>query len=214
MLISSDHNFLFIHIAKTGGTSIVAALRDFCDPPPPVSLPYRLRKILPLRCQLHTLPQPTHASASWVHSRLGEVAYSKLFSFAVVRNPFDQLVSRYEFVKRSRRHRDSEMANQLTFNQYIERKAQTSYIFRKTQVEHITDRTGKVIVTRVFRFEKLDELTTELKDRTGISIERLPHLNSTTRKPYTEYYNESSRRIVERIFKRDLEELSYRFDGD
>jgi hypothetical protein len=214
MLISRTHSFLFIHIAKTGGTSIAAALREFCDPPPPVSLTYRLRKILPVRCQIDTLPQPTHASAIWVHSRLGEVTYNKLFSFAVVRNPFDQMVSKYEFVKRSRGHRDSEMANELTFSQYLERKASTSYIFRKTQTDHVTNQNGKIIVNQVFRFENLNELTIELKNRTGISIERLPHLNSTKRKPYTEYYNDSSRRIVERIFKRDLEKFSYRFDGD
>ena len=214
MLISRDHNFLFIHIAKTGGTSIAAALSEFCAPPPPVSLHYRLRKILPIRCQIDTLPQPTHASASWVRSRLGKATYDKLFSFAVVRNPFDQLVSRYEFVKRSRRHRDSAMANELTFSQYLERKAATSYIFRKTQSDHITDETGKIIVTRVFRFENLSELAIEFKDRTGISIDQLPHLNSTIRKPYAEYYDKPSRKIVERLFKADLENFSYRFDDD
>jgi len=69
-MISLQHNCLFIHVPRTGGTSIE-------------------------RSGLFTLPQPQHWRAQDYFDLLGAGAWWELYRFAFVRNPWDRAVSAY-----------------------------------------------------------------------------------------------------------------------
>ncbi len=76
MMISQSHGFLFVHIPKTGGTSVEAALR-------PEGRAVR----------------PKHIPASHIVTKIGVAAYSKLETFTVVRDPLTKFVSYYSHLK-------------------------------------------------------------------------------------------------------------------
>ncbi|MCP4693026.1 MAG: sulfotransferase family protein, partial [Desulfobacterales bacterium] len=104
MLLSPGHNFLFVHIAKTGGTSIRAALRRYKWTDPyraPLFFCSRLSGLTGhrLACKL-----PRHAKAIAAFEMLPREVYDKLFKFAFVRNPWDLQVSSYHHIHRERPH--------------------------------------------------------------------------------------------------------------
>jgi len=69
MPINHERNFIFIHIIKTGGTSIEAKLR------------------------LHQ----SHKPASEYKKIVSPEIWNKYFKFAFVRNPWDKMVSQYHY---------------------------------------------------------------------------------------------------------------------
>ena len=98
-------NYLFVHIQKTGGTSISDALIKHAG----------ATLISPAHLQLQNL----------------EISGPKPFIFAVVRKPWSRLVSWYEMMKRKEIHNDfskyllepSINKNTVTFSEFIRRTA-------------------------------------------------------------------------------------------
>ena len=100
MLLSVKYNFLFVHIAKTGGTSVRAALN-------------RLRWKDPLYLPQFIASRLSHASGHRIASKLPRHAkiiaakemlpqefFDGLFKFAFVRNPWDLQVSSWHHLRR------------------------------------------------------------------------------------------------------------------
>ena len=102
MLLSHRYNFLFVHIAKTGGTSVRDALDRLRWQDPkyyPMWLCSRLSALFnhELACKL-----PRHAKAIAAQEMLPRELYQRLFKFAFVRNPWDLQVSSYHHLQRER----------------------------------------------------------------------------------------------------------------
>ena len=97
MLLSIRYRFLFVHIPKTGGTSIRAALRYY-----KWSDPYRIPLFLCSRLSAFTghrlaCKLPRHAKIIAAHEMLPRDFFDSLFKFAFVRNPWDRAVSFYNY---------------------------------------------------------------------------------------------------------------------
>jgi hypothetical protein len=91
-LVSDSRKFIFIHIPKTGGTSIESALKDYC-----------------IAESLSRPGSDTHASAISTRVLYGKEKFDKYFKFAVVRNPYERELSYFFYaahglLTRSRPH--------------------------------------------------------------------------------------------------------------
>ncbi|MGD9017181.1 MAG: sulfotransferase family 2 domain-containing protein, partial [Desulfobacterales bacterium] len=102
MMISIRYRFIFIHIAKTGGTSLREALsrQTWRDPYRiPQALCSRISGLFGHRlgCKI-----PRHARAVAAREMLPRELFDRCFKFAFVRNPWDLQVSSYHHIRRER----------------------------------------------------------------------------------------------------------------
>ena len=93
MLLSHQKKFLFIHIAKTGGTSVRAALQKHRWRDPYYAPIWIASKLSGLVKHEVGIKLPRHAKAITAKEMLPHDFYESLFKFAFVRNPWDLQVS-------------------------------------------------------------------------------------------------------------------------
>ncbi|MBI3315868.1 MAG: sulfotransferase family 2 domain-containing protein [Candidatus Omnitrophica bacterium] len=205
MLISYRLKFIFVHVYRTGGTSITHALGAYS------ALPYESFAAKGLQ-KLGFLPSlgsfPPHVKAIELRRRLGRRIFDPFFKFAFVRNPWDREVSNYFFILGSPDHPfHSEVKHKGSFERYLEWRARKGGAAQKALV---TDPRGRLLVDFVGRFESLGEDFKKACSHIGVEAE-LPCLNRADHRPYRECYNASTRRLVSEMFKDDIDFFGYDF---
>lgn len=78
------------------------------------------------------------------------------------------------------------------------------------QVNWISDGDGNIVVDYVLRFENLREDFDVLCEKLGSSAD-LPHIKSTKRDDYHDYYDGDTQSTVARWFEKDIQEFGYQF---
>ncbi len=185
---------VFIHINKTGGTSIEYALH--------------------LRSERKTALEKRR--------ELGAERFAAAFKFAFVRNPWDKVVSHYHYrVRTGRIHRatyggsggDPDIAfRDWVLRAYGERDPAYFNDARPfmAQWQWLCDEEGRCMVDYVGRFERLAEDFAQVAARLGVEA-RLPHAKPGAHGHYRGYYDDETRAVIAERFARDLEAFGYRF---
>lgn len=179
--------FVFIHINKTGGTSIAKALN---------------------------IP-PKHNTALEKIEEIGRKEWNDRFTFAVVRNPWDKVVSHYYY--RVQTNQTDLGSNQIDFQEWVKRvyldKSLPYYDKPKMfmpQINWVSDAEGKIIVDHVCRFESLEADFRKVCEHLNI-VYALPHLKSSKRGNYRDYYDAETQGIVAEWYSQDIEKFNYSF---
>jgi len=203
MLISQKHNFIFIHIYKNAGSSITSALLPFAQEEKEQSTNSSM-----VPESFNPQPYHIHISAADLAANIGHEAFSKHFSFAIVRNPWDWQVSLYSFMRKFKSHRQHAMALKFqNFKEYLRWRCTEEVRFQK---DFLVDENGKVMVDFVGRFERLDSDFKEICSRIGIRTE-LPRINVSNDAPYQSFYDEESIELVAKTFKPDIDLFNYSY---
>ena len=217
MLLSLKYNFLFVHIAKTGGTSIRASLNGLRWRDPVYPLQFLCSRLSHLTGHRIASKLPRHSKIIAAKEMLPAQLFDKLFKFAFVRNPWDLQVSSYHHI---RREVPEIMESIEGFPQFIRWKLDPERPYQyhvdtsiELQCDYLVDLRGKVIVDFVGRYERLQEDFDEACRRIGIPPRKLPEKRKAKdRGAYREYYDDETAEMVARHFRRDIEEFGYRFD--
>ena len=215
MQISHRHQFLFVHVPKTAGASVAAALNRYVDDPKQY-LANRLLESIGIR--VNHLIGPAHWRRFRGHSGLRtakrvlpSAVYERMFKFAFVRNPWDLLVSRYHFLLRTRKHRQHKRVVRLgNFSNYVRWHAARR---GGTQWEMLADTSGQLLANDLGRFENLNEDFLRIQLQIGIPPVPLQHRNATERKDYRCYYDDATAELVATRWRQDVEGFGYTFDG-
>lgn len=210
---SLTKQFIFIHVPKTAGTSIGRLLRPYALAKTPKTQFRRVLSKLPIPEQPEKAYRPVHASARWVRLKYGAERFDAFYSFAVVRNPYDLFVSRYNYILNRERHHSHRKVRRASFLEYARAEKRKLIFGARDQMSMLDDGAGRIIVKNLFRFENLDRAAERICADLGISQETtLPKVNDYPRDHYSTYYDDESRAIVETIYKRDLEAFGYGFN--
>jgi len=220
MLISYSHNFLFVHIAKTGGTSVRTALRRYRWGgwySLPLGIASLVSQMTRPRHKLG-LKFPRHAKAVAALEMLPTEVYQHFFKFTIVRNPWDLQVSSYHHI---RREKPAVLEGVNNFEEFLKRKfaPERAYDFMldisaERQSEYLTDLQGRIIVDFVGRYETLQQDFDQICERIGIAPTPLPHLRRAhDREDYRRYYTDELADLVAEHYAADLQHLGYTFDG-
>ena len=186
-----NHKFIFIHINKTGGTSIGKAIG---------------------------LRRKRHLTVSQIISKIGEQRFSNTFVFCVVRNPWDKVLSLYKY--RVKTNQTNMRDNHISFNEWVKQtygKEKNIFYYNKPlmfapQSDWLKDKNGNLRVDKVLKFESLSDDFQDLTTFLGYNSKYLGKENSTEKVNYKNFYDESSRKIIEEWFSEDIKLFNYSFD--
>lgn len=205
-----DGAAIFIHIIKTGGTSIQTALAIHFGPRlQHLSLVPGFAEFVAERFprEFSVMPHLGHCSAEMVEAFLGPERFAAAMSFAVVRNPWDLLFSLYNFTRLRPDHPLHDMVRHMDFDRFLEfeldRRSFTQF--------GLLSRDGEIIVGDVLRFETLEEDFRRIADRLEMPP-ALPVLNASQPGDYREHYSAFGRDMVARRFETDIAWFGYDFD--
>ena len=180
-------NYSFIHIIKTGGTSILSALG--------------LDK--------------THLTCRELIDKMTLSEWNKTKSIVVIRNPWDRVVSLYHYRVKTNQNNLKEM--DISFKDwcnevYVNRN---HFYYDKPkmfqpQICWIVDYDEVVNVDYILRFESLEKDFQNLAKEMGLEV-KLKHLNSTNRDHYRRYYDEETKELISNWYKNDVNVFGYSF---
>lgn len=218
MLISYKYKFIFVHIAKTGGTSIRSALTPILLRDPYRIFQYFFNRLSGLTNHRLGVKFPRHAKMIAAYEVLPREVFNDMYKFAFVRNPWDLQVSSYYHIQRERPHLIEHINNFEDFLKFkLLQDRPYHYILdasKEPQWHSLIDMSGKCIVDFIGRYENLEKDFKEVLGRIGIDKNiKLPHKRrALDRRPdYRVYYTDRAAEIVATQFKEDIENLGYKF---
>lgn len=213
----NDPKCIHVHIPKTGGNSVTAALHSAWNRRP---LAERMARRIRLggRGPIANRRFHKHAKAQDILAVVGEPVWHDHFRFAVVRNPWDLMVSSYHWwLDRAERweslRADARAVAALgSFPRFMDSPYGRERINEQCGDlrDWICDTEGRMLIDTVCRFERMEQDWQEITARLEIQVD-LPHLNRGNRRVYRDYYDEPSRKVVAKRFAWAIECFEYRF---
>lgn len=176
-MISHLHKTIFIHVPKTGGSSISSLFEK----------------------EPHHAGMRHHEKASEIQVSLKE-KWDQYFKWAIVRNPWDRMVSMY-FFRKSRKlfdfAEDHEFVKNTdrSFDSWLDRLLSirhSEHAFWLNQFNFIKSCKNEIELDFVGRFENLNEDFNYAATKIGLN-KTLPHINTSEHNPYYEYYNKKQK---------------------
>ncbi len=215
MIISRGRRYIFVHIPKTGGTSLAQALEARAmkddiligDTPKAVKRRRRLRDLKP-------------SGRLWKHSRLADILgvvspreMEEFFILTLVRNPWDRLVSYYHWLReQSFDHPAVRLAHALPFSDFLRHEETLHSIGPAHYASYVRLPDGRERCDLFARIEHFDEDIAPFEAHLGFSLAPLERINSSPRKrDYRQYYSDSDAEYVARLCARDIARFGYAF---
>jgi hypothetical protein len=189
-MISHKYKFIFVHIPRTGGTSVE---RFFKEP----------------------IHGGRHNTLQYYKQNL--TTHDQYFKFAFVRNPWDKMLSEYFWFRNAKHSYPDEDVKQFF------RKSASSFsefvpLFFNSVAGDMSHRMGQLEFLQpmgemdyVGRFERYDTDFVKICSHLGIDTDSPLHENYTTHRPYWEYYDDETRKIVAERYAKDIEYFGYEF---
>jgi len=214
MIISRGRRYVFVHIPKTGGTSLASALEERAmrddiligDTPKAKRRKHRLEGI-------------KTSGRLWKHAGLRDIdglisaeELKGMFAFTLVRNPWDRVASYYHWLRTQRfDHPAVQLAKGLNFNEFVQHETIARGFETAPACSYMTTVAGVEQCAAYIRLEAFEEDAVPLFDHLGFSIS-LPHLNRSSRAAdYRSYYDDATRRAVAAWCASDIARFGYRF---
>ncbi len=215
MIISHGRKYIFVHIPKTGGTALTLALEGrvkkddilIGDTPKAVQRRRRLKGV-------------QTSGRLWKHARLVDIyglvtqdQIEEYFTFTLVRNPWDRLVSYYHWLRgQTFDHPAVGLAQRLDFSGFLNDEHTRRTVRTGSYRQFMYDKAGMERCDLYIRLEHLQQDLAPLEQHLGFSLGRIPVVNSSSRgADYRRYYSDADARMVAEICAGDIARFGYRF---
>jgi chondroitin 4-sulfotransferase 11 len=211
--ISHRLRCIFVHIPKTAGTSVEQALGMFGDwrqEDLQMMFGYTGRR-MPNGEELSS-PFLQHLTARELSKILPTEIWS-YFRFAIVRNPWDRMVSVYS-------NKDPHLCNLArmqgiefdgtSFDDFVAKTMELDHAHLRPQTDFVLGEHGELLLDYVGKWERLAQDFADVCDRLGVQL-TLPRENISQRSHYRDYYSQSSRDMVAARYQADIEMFDYEF---
>lgn len=213
MIISRGRSYIFVHIPKTGGTSMALALEARAmkddimmgDTPKAVK---RRRRLKDVKTQ----------GRLWKHSTLADIdglvsadEIAEMFTFTLVRNPWDRAVSYYHWLKGQKfDHPAVTLAKAETFEAFLQDRS-TQAAFRQWPARrYMMDTNGNEQARAYVRLEHFEQDAVPLIAHLGFDLS-LGHVNRSERGPYRDHYSAQMKNTITECCAEDIARFGYSF---
>ncbi len=215
MIISRGRRYIFVHVPKTGGTSLALALEARAmkgdiligDTPKARRRRGRLKGLKP-------------AGRLWKHSTLADVEgvinrdeMREFFTLTLVRNPWDRMVSYYHWLReQSFDHPAVRHARALDFSGFLNHPETGASLRAWPYGRYLRDGAGTEHCNAFVRLEHLEQDLAPFEEHLGFRLHPLGCANASARDPdYRAYYTDSDAERVSRLCAEDIARFNYRF---
>lgn len=188
MIISHDYKFVFVANTKSASTSIEATLSKFDS-----------GNYVNLEPQWHS----KHASLSTIHNQFPEI--DNYFKFGFIRNPFDWIVSWYNFRKKVN---NSNNTKNIKFKDWLMNLNSTAYDFIGLG---LNVKQSDILTSPLINLDFMGKHQNVCSDldkackQIGIPPVQLPNHNTSKNVESKDYYDSESLEFVHRIFAKDFD---------
>jgi len=182
MIIDHDKKYMFLHVPKTGGTSIGKTL---------------------IKNGAHRIAM--HWTASQAMSNLRN--HKEYFIFAFIRNPYTRIASWYHYLKRENKkgRKKNRIDNPGTFKEFLMKYPDPKGRWSREIWLNQFDFLNSKMDIHVFKFEQIGLVWKGFAEKYNIKDE-LPH-HKKQDYDIDSLYSEETKRIVRFKFSRDLKEF-------
>ena len=231
MPISHPLKTIFVHIPKTGGTSIEKALDIIGE------WPKWNESILwgPVRKRGKKFTAH-HLTISQMceNEFISPIVYKEYFSFCFVRNPWERAVSDFSWMVKMKKYQISFLSicpffiqkiaihlpllRTRCFVDFLKFAKKTREENKKwiadhfwPQTKYFLDCNGKQIVDFIGRFENIEDDFLKVTKKIGKPYTKLPHIQKTRHINYRKYYNKEAKELFLNMYHDDIKYLGYSF---
>ncbi|MGR3434209.1 MAG: sulfotransferase family 2 domain-containing protein [Shimia sp.] len=211
MYLSRGRGLLFIHIPKTGGTSMALALeaRAMADDVMAGDTPKA-------RNRRRRLKAVEASGRLWKHSRVVDLYglvtqedLDRLTIFTLVRDPWDRVVSYYHWLRdQDFAHPAVALAKAVDFAAFATHPMTLTSLRRQPYGSYVRDRAGRDRAIYV-RLEHLAEDLAPIEAHLGFRLE-MPHVNRST---HFEGHTPETRAAIAQACAEDIARFGYRPGG-
>ncbi len=161
-----------------------------------------------------------HVTAQAMRKALPKGAWERLFTFTLVRNPWDRLVSLYHH-----RVKERDLPAELPFKDFVAGLEKPRYmlsgrfhsspVYFMSMVDFLCDREDRLMVDFVGRYESRKEDLGRIGEKIGfpeLGDFRMQDTTSGRNRHYSEEYDDRTRQLVATFYADDIERFGYRFE--
>ncbi|SLN70051.1 sulfotransferase family 2 domain-containing protein [Roseisalinus antarcticus] len=215
MILSRGRRYLFVHIPKTGGTSMALALEQRA-----MRDDWLIGDTPKARRRKARLKEVQTAGRLWKHSTVAEAEglYSRaelddLFVFTLVRNPWDRMVSYYHWLRvQTFDHPAVAVARARSFSDFLNHPQTTGAIAANPYGQYMRDGAGRERATLYARLEALEEDLAPLRAHLGFDPQ--PGRSNASERPadWRGQYGDRDAGLVAEFCAEDIRRFGYAFD--
>ena len=206
MLISDSYQFIFVHVRKAAGSSIRDTLEPLSIVKPTDTWSKIKSRFLKTEKDYKKYAFRQHDDINVAKRLMPPELFEAYFKFAFVRNPWERLVSEYEFIRRRPDHGRYSKVIKMDFKSYI---VYQSKRYDAHQINMLADKNGNLLMDFIGKFENLYEDWGRVTDKLGIENKQLTHRKKAGIKDYDSYYDDETRALVSDLWKRDIVAFGY-----
>jgi len=207
-IVSKEYRFVYVPIPKTACTTWKTSLAKLLN--------------------LENKGNPHEIKFEFVN--LLEKKHDDYFKFVFIRNPWDRILSCYidKIVNEEKKingYKDGILSSflpmygdmfyaKMPFEEFVEKISnipdEKSDEHLRSQYTFIYNKNGEKVVDYIGRFENFDNDFAFISKKIGKNLDKL-HEGKTEHKPYWEYYNEKTKELIEKRYKKDIKLFGYEF---